>query len=703
MSDTDSLDYLQTGFDPSTLTVPRLRSILVSHDVPYLASAKKPQLIEIFNDQVLPQAKKILSIRARARRTSRGITDADSQDSTVDDDEDMMPPPPTPRARSSRQASLRYRSEESESDAPVAVSSPTKRTPRASNVKRPRASESETGMDIDGARKSIRKTRKSEASTAVLATAPPPRIKSEEYEDRPRTSRRESGFTNDNPFQSGSSPLTGLVSTEKKRKSLGAVASKTPRKSTSGARRRTDGFQADADEGIHPPTSSTFEIPVSRMNGLVDVDENGVEASEEFTPEEQLEIEHDLAVNGMSAVGPLRPKRQQRRGFSLKGPLMVAALTVLGGWAGWYRSEKVAVGYCGVGRDPTPVIPAGVDVPDWVRILAEPQCELCPQHAYCSENLETHCEADFVLKPHPLGLGGIIPLPPTCEPDGEKARKVKAVADKVVDQLRDRRAKWECGSFTDEAGLPEPTVEISTVELKKDVMSKRKKGMAEGEFEDLWTAAIGEIQAMDEITSVVDGHRHLISSTSLIKIPFSCQIRRSLRLTLARYRLEIAGLLMLTLFSLYLRSAISSRSLSNAQIPNLVSLTLDRLATQAALHAQDKEAVPENWISIGQLRDDVLRDEHSIRKREALWTKVRAVVETNANVRASQREGRNGVISRVWEWIGAVPSLESGGERRRKSGRVSWGVYDDRSSPVSGNDGGPQIVQNRWEESRPIY
>jgi len=133
-----------------------------------------------------------------------------------------------------------------------------------------------------------------------------------------------------------------------------------------------------------------------------------------------------------------------------------------------------------------------------------------------------------------------------------------------------------------------------------------------------------------------------------------------------------------------------------------VSLTLDRLATQAALHAQDKELQPESWISIGQLRDDVLRDEHSIKKREALWSKVKKVVEMNANVRSSQREGRNGEISRVWEWIGALAGLDGEG-KRRKSGRVSWGVYDEMSSPVSGSDGGPEVVQARWQEGRPIY
>lgn len=131
-------------------------------------------------------------------------------------------------------------------------------------------------------------------------------------------------------------------------------------------------------------------------------------------------------------------------------------------------------------------------------------------------------------------------------------------------------------------------------------------------------------------------------------------------------------------------------------MPQLVSLALDRLASQASLHVEDKESYPEPWISIGQLRDDVLRDEHSVSKREQLWARVRNIVEMNANVRSSQRESRSGEISRVWEWIGHVESVDR--ERRRKSGRVSWGVYNEHSSPVSGMDEGP-----KWEEARPIY
>lgn len=147
-------------------------------------------------------------------------------------------------------------------------------------------------------------------------------------------------------------------------------------------------------------------------------------------------------------------------------------------------------------------------------------------------------------------------------------------------------------------------------------------------------------------------------------------------------------------------------------MPALVATTLDRLATQSALHAQG--AAPESWISVGQLRDDVLRDEFSAKRRERLWKRVKAVVEMNANVRASVREGRGGDVSRVWEWIGSVGFIEdawgvAGG--RRDSSRLSLGVGGavGGSSPVvvgegSGNEGGRrEMEQRRWDEGRPVY
>jgi hypothetical protein len=493
MSDYEGLEYLEPGFQPASLTIPRLRSIFVTHDIAYPATAKKADLIQIFEDEIRPRAKKIVFARARARRTSKGITDAESQDSTVAEEsvqEEDMPPPPTPRT------TRRMRSNEPELQQELPrrrTRSPTKKLVLA-NSRPSKNSDTDTSADPDAGQRTLRRTRKSEAPNPV---APVRKIKSEEPDDAVGGSkRRESAFTYDNPFQSGSSPLSESRSTsgDRRRKSLGTTTS--ARKSTSTTRRKTD--------GPGPSTSTTFQIPVSELESLKHVDENGVEASEEFTPEEQLEISQEVAAKGVTALGPRRNKPQQRR-FNKSGPLWLVFVTLLGGYATWYRKEKFAVGYCGVGQDSVQVFPANVEVPDWVKVLAEPQCEPCPQHAYCSEKLGTECEADFLLKPHPLSFGWIVPIPPTCEADGEKVRKVKAVADKAVEELRERRAKFECGDLTAEAGLPRPTAEIDAEDLKNEVGKKRSKKMGTAEFEDLWATAIGEIVGREEVVDTVDG------------------------------------------------------------------------------------------------------------------------------------------------------------------------------------------------------
>lgn len=90
-------------------------------------------------------------------------------------------------------------------------------------------------------------------------------------------------------------------------------------------------------------------------------------------------------------------------------------------------------------------------------------------------------------------------MPPTCEPDGEKARRVQAVADKAVEELRDRRAKFECGDLVDEEGHQQNSPAINEEELKATVSKKRSKRLNSDEFDDLWVAAIGEVTKREEV------------------------------------------------------------------------------------------------------------------------------------------------------------------------------------------------------------
>lgn len=74
----DRGDYLNPGFEPSTLLVVQLRGILANHDVKFPASAPKAQLIRLFNDYIVPNATQYRQMRrdsAAVRSDASDIVD----------------------------------------------------------------------------------------------------------------------------------------------------------------------------------------------------------------------------------------------------------------------------------------------------------------------------------------------------------------------------------------------------------------------------------------------------------------------------------------------------------------------------------------------------------------------------------------------------------------------------------------------------
>lgn len=139
----------------------------------------------------------------------------------------------------------------------------------------------------------------------------------------------------------------------------------------------------------------------------------------------------------------------------------------------------------------------------------------------------------------------------------------------------------------------------------------------------------------------------------------------------------------------------------SAQIPSLVDSVLGRLANQKEL---GDEEIEDPYLFLPNLRDDVLRTTHSVRERERIWQKVKAVVEQNSNVRTTQREGRNGEVGRAWEWVGPT-GADAVSTRKRRSGRVSWGADVKPETPEPGPEAGREQAKEtkKWEEPRPIY
>ena len=521
MSDNES-EYLAPGFDPSSLTVARLRNILLTNRIAYPASAKKSQLVDLFNEQIAPRTGRLRAARARVRRTSKGITDMpSSQESTVDgeeeaEDERFMPPPSVP-ASSTRRSSRRSTREPSESVTPQPPTPSTRRR----TAKHPRLSDTEEDLELDAERPSGRRSRKSRATPNVKIEEP------EQSQIQMRPEMRGSAFSSDNPFQSGSSPPT---SGESRRRSSGMSGDR--RKSSSSRRRttaNTDRPTPVQQDGIIVPSRRTFEVPISRLQEpriKKEPEEDGIEAGEEFTPEEQLDLVRMSAANGDTDILPPQRRVKRKQSSNLSYAPLVTLLPIIAAILFFYRQEKIAIGYCGL-SDPS-LSPAvfRMQLPEYAEFLQpfidmiQPSCEICPQHATCYEGMEARCDPDFLTKPHPLTGNGVlpIPLPPSCEPDGEKARKVKAVADRAVEELRQRKAAHECGlpsapttkvSSVQKKVItnskPPPTPSMSSEELKAAVSSKRRKAMSDEEFEELWRPALGEIIGREEVTSSADG------------------------------------------------------------------------------------------------------------------------------------------------------------------------------------------------------
>ena len=199
-----------------------------------------------------------------------------------------------------------------------------------------------------------------------------------------------------------------------------------------------------------------------------------------------------------------------------------------------------------------------------------------------------------------------------------------------------------------------------------------------------------------------------LSSNSLARLPFNCAIRRSLSRTISQNRGTLAVLISVLVALGYGRHRITAYREAKAQIPGLVAMTLDRLATQASLKEDGR--VGEGFLSVGQLRDDVLRNVFSASERERVWSGVRAIVEGNSNVRAATREGgKTGEWSRVWEWIGPVnfaPGLEgrqSGGNPISASGSRATSPGNELGNGTVEKQGREMLESRKWNEGRPIY
>lgn len=228
-----------------------------------------------------------------------------------------------------------------------------------------------------------------------------------------------------------------------------------------------------------------------------DKDQASDSGSSDFTPDEQLEMESAQAqAASFQWKNDNYPSSRSSPARISHIISWVVIFCIFAAFASWWRREKIEIGYCDTGRNHWSL--DTTNVPDWVTRLLEPKCEECPQHAVCYSNMDIICDPGFVLRQHPLSLRSLIPLPATCEPDGERARRVAAVVNKALAMLREQRAKFECGEcLKDGTRLTAPG--LSLEELKTSIQRLKRKAITDEEFDDLWVGAVNELQKRNEI------------------------------------------------------------------------------------------------------------------------------------------------------------------------------------------------------------
>ena len=409
----DPEPYLAPGFDPNTLTVAKLRGILLKYEVDYPSSAKKSVLLDLFNTHIAPRA---ASLRAAAVAPSTfGMIDAGATP-----EKNEVGATPARRRTRARDDDDRRRTIQPADDDDL-------RTPRR---------RSDPAADDAPTPATVRKTRKSLARQlgAPEADTPP---------DTP--------FSSYNPFQAGSPPA---AEPERRQSRRSIAPAQTPARRSlalaepepTPARRNQAPAPTPARRSLAlvDPTPRRSMAPVDptprrRQSARTQIkaepvdsddsdDSDALAPGEEFVPEE-------AAPGGA---------RGHARGFSLgraSGHALLAVITVvLAAYAAWWRAEKIEVGYCGVGgldarRAPEPHV---------LVDLLRPECEPCPAHARCYPGLVLECADDYIRRDSVLALGGLWPIPPVCAPDSEKERRVMIMSDAALDILRRNGAEQRC-------------------------------------------------------------------------------------------------------------------------------------------------------------------------------------------------------------------------------------------------------------------
>lgn len=538
----DNYDYLEPNFNPKTLKVPELRRIFVFHSVSFPSSAKKSDLIEIFNREiatraaqlkaefvdVAPEGKDIVKVPAAVPVQSdskKAPSGSASPNKPLEADDKTTVPvkskkmksraaKPATASSSVTTAELEdieiseYIREEKitieNSVVVIADSDDDVNTPETDRKKRPLEDETaeplrkRQELEGDVEKEPVQTDSASSAAPSITPSQQePPQTPAKQQADHasfhtPATSFKEkknNSAQKQNSLSAGSGagrritvrePSASPVATTKKESVL-AKSPVSPATVKDKAKKESEPVATVSD-------SEEAETEVSSAENDSDV---------ETKPENAGEGEQEDS-EAASVLGQV-----------LEGILLVLVVISLAFTARWFAAEQFKAGYCGVTEAPHSIQqwyynpPQGLQ--DYVskeyivgraqQFIDEirPQCVECPEHAVCSDGFHSECEPGYIKVESILSVGGYLPVPPYCKLDTSREDRYNKLKKKALEILRERNGRVICGTKIDS--------KIEASELRKLLFDLEKDTIDQAEFEDIWDNILIDIESESDITS----------------------------------------------------------------------------------------------------------------------------------------------------------------------------------------------------------
>lgn len=377
--------------------------------------------------------------------------------------------------------------------------------------------------------------------------------------------------------------------------------------------------------------------------------------------------------------------------------LATTSLAIL--WWIWYSSESRVVGFCDMNRQSNALLDERAreyniaqqaikqgdekaNVSLRLPSFLHPGCVPCPAHGRCQSGVVIGCESsDYVLQTpvfaHLPLVDKLSPLSvtaPHCRPDEHKLLLAADLADELDGRLRAFKGHVQCKRLPARFGSLKGVKDwdsnivysLPKDELYKELQKEVESGNALTDqpadyFEELWNLALEDLHLTNRVGEEYRGQPTLFTKRGGTGVGLQCRCRLFVESAWQRIRLYLALFAALLATIQWLRHRLQTGRIRQGQTKELYASTLNRLEEFKRNSLQEDGKNQEGFLSISQLRDDILRHESSEKVKKRIWSTVAKMVESNTNVRTRQAKVK-GEWSRVWEWVGTV---KQGAERSK--------------------------------------